>query len=169
MRDDELLRYDDMLRKAYIQVVHEALSQVAEHGLPARNHFYIAFRTGAPGVEIPDFLAAKYPDEMVIVLQHQFWDLEVADDQFSVWLAFNKARHRIVVPFDALTGFADPGVRFALKFEAGDTPNQPAEREEAARAEAHGEAAEPAGPAEEAADEDESGKIVTLDAFRKKK
>jgi hypothetical protein len=94
------------------------LDQVAEAGLPGEHHFYISFRTEAPGVMVPKSLRDQYPEEVVVVLQHQFWDLEVSDEAFSVQLNFNARRQAITVPWHAITAFADPAAEFALRFDA---------------------------------------------------
>ena len=140
-------------------VVRAALIRANETGLPGNHHFYISFRTGAPGVVVPDFLRARYPEEMTIVLQHQFWGLDVEESQFAVTLSFNKTQQRLVIPFAALTAFADPSVPFGLQFRDGLPAGETTADNGAATAEA---VREPA-PAEP-----KTGEIVTLDAFRKK-
>jgi len=112
----DLIGYNTLVENGLRSVVREALRRVAEEGWPGTHHAYITFKTAAPGVEVPDFLHTRYPDELTIVLQHQFWDLEVEDDFFSVTLSFNKVGQRIVVPFAALTSYADPSVKFGLQF-----------------------------------------------------
>ena len=111
-------RYERMVEEALRGVVREALSQVAEDGLPGEHHFYITFRTDHPGVEVPDHLRKRYPGEMTIVLEHQFWDLKTGDNGFEVTLSFSNVPSQLVVPFKAVTAFADPSVRFGLQFEA---------------------------------------------------
>jgi hypothetical protein len=152
-----------MVEAALRGVVREALARTAANGLPGAHHFYITFRTRAPGVAIPDYLLQQYPDEMTVVLEHQFWDLEVAEEQFGVTLSFATRPERLIVPFAAITAFADPSVKFGLQF-------QPPPAEEAAAAAAPAEAAAPApaapGDGEEPAAK--TGEVVTLDAFRKK-
>jgi hypothetical protein len=112
------LDYPKILQDALRDVVRRVLAQVAEHGLPGEHHFYIAFRTGHPGVAMPSFLRERYPQEMTIILQNQFWDLTVFPDSFAVELNFNASRHALTVPFAALTSFADPSAELALRFEA---------------------------------------------------
>ncbi|MEJ0070113.1 MAG: ClpXP protease specificity-enhancing factor SspB [Pseudomonadota bacterium] len=111
------LRYDQMIEEALRGVVRRALRSVAASGLPGNHHFYITFKTTAPGVEIADRLREKYPDEMTIVLQHQFWGLEVAAERFVVSLSFNDIPERLVVPFASVTAFADPAAKFGLQFQ----------------------------------------------------
>ena len=159
------LRYDKMVENALRSVVRDALTLTAEHGLPGAHHFYVTFRTGFPGVEIPDYLSAQYPHEMTIVLEHQFWGLEVDEHKFAVTLSFRNQAERLVVPLAAITAFADPSVKFGLEFRAEpDGAEAPAAAptpvERATKTE---EPAEPATPAAEKA-----GEVVKLDAFRKK-
>ena len=160
----DLLRYDKMIESAMRGVVRQAISEASRHGLPGAHHFYISFRTDHPGTVVPDFLKSRYPQEMTIVLQYQFWGLDVEEESFSVTLSFNNAHERLTVPFQAVTVFADPAAKFTLPFQA--TPatagqGQPAPSEPAA--------AVPAPPAPAAEDAPAEGaKVVTLDAFRKK-
>jgi hypothetical protein len=111
-----VLRYDMMVENALRGVVREALIVAAERGLPGAHHFYITFRTDMPGVDIPDFLKGQYPQEMTIVLEHQFWGLEVDERQFAVTLSFRNLPQRLTVPFAAVTAFSDPSVKFGLEF-----------------------------------------------------
>jgi len=146
-------------------VVRDALCRAETQGLIGSHHFYLTFKTHFPGVEIPDFLREQYPEEMTIVLQHQFWGLKVDDEHFEVTLTFKKLPATLSIPFAALTGFADPGVQFGLQFKevpadegapkAATTPAK--ETEQAPAAEAEGEKSAPA-----------PGEVVSLDAFRKK-
>lgn len=188
----DIFRYDKMVETALRGVVREALERTAKTGLPGSHHFYVTFRTDAEGVEIPDTLRARYPVEMTIVLEHQFWDLEVTDTDFSVTLSFSNRPERIRVPLPAITAFADPSVKFGLQFQetapdasaetpaeakkpageptklrlAQSTPEKPpAEKADKA---ATGKAAEkPAGPSDDKPGKP-GGEVVTLDAFRKK-
>lgn len=122
--DTERIDYPRIIQEALRDVVRRVLAQVAEHGLPGEHHFLIAFRSNHPGVRVPQFLRDMYPDEIKVMLQHQFWDLEVDEDAFSVTLSFNAARQRLTVPFAAVTAFVDPSVELVLRFEA--SPGQPA-------------------------------------------
>lgn len=155
---EDLFRYDLMVENALRGVVRDALRRAVEHGLPGNHHFYLTFRTRAPGVEIPGYLIERYPEEMTIVLQYQYWNLEVEDRRFSVMLSFNDVRERLVVPFEAMTGFADPSVQFGLQFqdsgagESGDRDPDPAPTD-------GGDAPADGG----------TGEVVSLDHFRKKK
>lgn len=111
------IRYDLLVREALRGVVRHVVADVAKNGLPGEHHFYIAFDTGAPGVRISTRLRAQYPEEMTIVLQHQFWDLTVSDVGIEVGLSFGGIPEKLFVPFDAIKGFFDPSVQFGLEFE----------------------------------------------------
>lgn len=112
------LDYTELVDDAMRGVVKRALWIAREDGLADNHHFYVSFNTNYPGVMISPDLRAQYPDDMTIVLQHQFWDLEVGDDRFSVMLSFNNVPERLVVPYEALTAFADPSVRFGLQLNS---------------------------------------------------
>jgi hypothetical protein len=111
------IRYDLLVREALRGVVRRVVSDAARNGLPGDHHFFIAFYTGAPGVKISPRMRAQYPEEMTIVLQHQFWDLSVTDTAIEVGLSFNGIAEKLVIPFDAMKGFFDPSVQFGLEFE----------------------------------------------------
>ncbi len=115
--EDEILRYDRMVEQALRGVVRQAVEEVIETGLPGDHHFYITFMTDYPGVSIPSYLRDRYPGEMTIVLQYQFYDLEVDDEKLGVTLSFNNVPERLVIPLGAITIFADPSVNFALQFQ----------------------------------------------------
>lgn len=117
---DSLIPYDEIVQEALRAVVGRVLGQVeAGNGvLPGNHHFYITFKTGAPGVSVPPDLRTRFPDEMTIVLQNKFWDLAVAEDHFTVSLSFNQMPSRLVIPFSAITAFVDPAVDFGLQFQA---------------------------------------------------
>ncbi|TAN50956.1 MAG: hypothetical protein EPN26_09560 [Rhodospirillales bacterium] len=152
---ESVFRYDKMVEDALKGVVRQCLVQVAKRGaLPGQHHFYITYRTRHPGVVLPEHLRARYPEEITIVIQHQFWNLEVGEDGFSVGLSFGGVRETLVVPFAAVTAFADPSCKFGLQFqtEAAADPKSKTEPP----------AARPL-PAKENGD-----KVVALDAFRKK-
>ena len=175
----ESLRYDLLLQKALRGVLREALREVAAKGLPGAHHLYITFRTQAPGVTVPDTLVARYPDEMTIVLQHEYWGLEVGEEGFQVTLSFSNKGERLTVPFAAVVAFADPSVNFGLQFQpsamtAGDKSDT---GEADAKASGQG-AQSAAGAAAVKTAEGEPGesgdepagdpKVVTLDRFRRK-
>ncbi len=114
------LHYDKMVETALRGVVRQALASVVDQGLPGNHHFYLTFRTSHPDVEIADRLHAQYPQEMTIVLQHQFWGLEVTDEHFVVNLSFSNVPERLKVPYAALVSFVDPSVKFGLQFQVQD-------------------------------------------------
>lgn len=177
---DDLMRYDLLAQEALRGVIKAALRKVVKlGGLPGEHHFYIAFNTTSPGVRLSETLKQRYPREMTIVVQHQYWNLIVNEEEFEVELSFNDVPERLVIPFSAVKGFLDPSVQFGLQFETVSL--------EQAAPSAAGKQAQvpPAGPslpketkkdkkedvqqnkAEDEAKQDEP-KIVSLDAFRKK-
>jgi hypothetical protein len=182
------IRYDLLTQQALRSVVRTVLNDAAKHGLPGEHHFYISFDTRAPGVKISPRLRTQYPEDMTIVLQHQFWDLTVTEQGFEVGLSFNGVPERLVVPFEAVKGFFDPSVQFGLQFETAAEQAVAANEPEAAAAEekkparaAKKPAAEPAAkapepappsPAPEAAPDPDKpaggAEVVRLDRFRKK-
>ena len=157
----DLFQYDKMVERALRGVVRDALQRAAEEGLRGAHHFYIGFSTEMPGVAVPDYLRGKYPGEMTIVLQHQYWDLEIGEESFSVTLSFQKQLERLTVPFAAIRSFADPSVNFALEFAgppvAQDTAKLPAAIP-----------GEPAPQGEAEPEQKPPGEVVSLDRFRKR-
>ncbi len=117
---DSLIPYDEIVQEALRAVVGRVLGQIVASGseLPGNHHFYITFRTQAPGVSIPQHLRERFPDEMTIVLQNKFWELKVDDEGFSVGLSFNQIPAKLHVPYSAITAFVDPAVDFGLQFQA---------------------------------------------------
>jgi len=118
----DLIRYDLLVQDALKGVVRKVLGDAAREGLPGEHHFYVSFRTDFPGVRLSTRMREKYPQDMTIVLQHQFWDLSVTEHALEVGLSFSGVPERLLIPFDALTGFFDPSVQFGLKFELQDPP-----------------------------------------------
>ena len=147
--EESLVPYQEMMERALRGVMRDALARVEEQGLPGNHHYYVSFLTRHEGVKIPDSLRARYPDEMTIVLQHQFWGLETAEDGFSVTLSFGGRSERLTVPFEAVTAFMDPAADFGLRFGPGP-------EEETGDAPDGGEDAET-----------DSASVVSLDRFRK--
>jgi len=130
---DSLIPYDEIVQEALRAVVGRVLGEVQRNGgLPGNHHFYITFKTTAPGVDIPKHLVERFPDEMTIVIQNRFWDLKVGEEGFEVGLSFNQVPARLVIPFAAVTGFVDPAVNFALQFQAhvDEEADEPAEKAE---------------------------------------
>ena len=194
---DDLIRYDVLAQEALRGVVRRVLIEAGKDGLPGEHHFFIAFDTRHPGVRISDRLREKHPEEMTIVLQHQFWDLNVTEHTFEVGLSFGNVPERLLVPFEALKGFFDPSVQFGLQFDvqrsddaevgggtSGDVAALPAIAQPRAVAplaphkEAEGKGAKaPSSKADKdeddkgapkSAPEESGGQVVSLDAFRKK-
>ena len=161
---DSLIPYDEIVQEALRAVVGRVLGQVENGGgmLPGDHHFYITFKTGATGVDIPQHLRERFPDEMTIVLQNKFWDLNVAPDHFSVGLSFNQIPTKLVIPFSAITAFVDPAVDFGLQFQAVVPDLEPEPHEDA-----ENDGKEPgAGPA--VSDGGDGSNVVTVDFGRKK-
>ncbi|WP_441237804.1 SspB family protein [Bradyrhizobium sp. 930_D9_N1_4] len=167
------IRYDVLARDALRGVLRKVLTDAASHGLPGEHHFFITFMSKADGVKISSRLLAQYPEEMTIILQHQFWDLTVLEDRFEVGLSFGGIPERLIVPFGAIKSFLDPSVKFGLQFDTSDVAEVAPENLPAAPAASA--VAVPA-PATEAADSTEEpaapnqggAEVVRLDRFRKK-
>jgi uncharacterized protein len=166
------IRYDVLARDALRGVLRRVLTDAATHGLPGEHHFFITFLSEADGVKLSPRLLAQYPEEMTVILQHQFWDLVVSEDRFEVGLSFGGIPERLVVPFSAIKSFFDPSVQFGLQFEptednadaaASAAPASPASMIAAADPEVADEAA-----TEEPAKPSEGAEVVRLDRFRKK-
>lgn len=169
----DLIRYDLLVQDALRSVVRKVLADTARAGLIGDHHFKIAFKTQAPGVVVPSAVKSRFPDEMSIILQHEFWDLVVTQDAFEVNLNFSRKPERLIVPFDSITGFTDPSVPFGFKLE----PRAPATAEIQESAPAKTASAKPpSGPApaksgqraEKPAEPAGEAKVVSIDAFRKK-
>jgi uncharacterized protein len=171
------IRYDVLARDALRGVLRKVLSDAATHGLPGEHHFFITFLSRAEGVKISPRLLAQYPDEMTIILQHQFWDLVVSEDRFEVGLSFGGIPERLIVPFSAIKSFFDPSVQFGLQFEpsegVGVGGGELAGSNVPAAPVASALAVPAAQPATSEADEEpakpsEGAEVVRLDRFRKK-
>nr|WP_249806476.1 ClpXP protease specificity-enhancing factor SspB [Bradyrhizobium sp. 1] len=164
------IRYDVLARDALRGVLRKVLTDAASQGLPGEHHFFITFVSKADGVKISSRLLAQYPEEMTIILQHQFWDLTVLEDRFEVGLSFGGIPERLIVPFSAIKSFLDPSVKFGLQFDTSDVaevapetlPAAPAPSAVAVTAEAAESADEPTAPNQGGAE------VVRLDRFRKK-
>jgi hypothetical protein len=181
---EDHIRYDILAQEALRGVMRKVLAEVARTGLPGSHHFFITFLTGAPGVRISSRLRERYPEQMTIVVQFQYWDLKVTDTGFEIGLSFSDVPEKLEIPFSAVRGFYDPSVNFELEFDVKtDGPAEiveeapaPAEKKAPARiqpaASAKGEAKkkdkEPAEPAEADATPGKGAEVVSLDAFRKK-
>lgn len=179
---EDHIRYDILAQEALRGVMRKVLAEVARTGLPGNHHFFITFLTGAPGVRISPRLREKYPEQMTIVIQFQYWDLKVTESGFEIGLSFSDVPERLEIPFAAVRGFYDPSVNFELEFDVKTEPAQleakpaspPAEITKAPvaakKAEAKKKAAEPAKEDAEAGEAPaaKSADVVSLDAFRKK-
>ena len=161
---DSLIPYDDIVQEALRAVVGRVLSEIVDAGgeLPGNHHFYITFKTGAPGVSIPDALRERFPDEMTIVLQNKFWDLGVDDHGFTVGLSFNAVPSKLDIPFSAITAFVDPAVDFGLQFQATVADMAPEPHEDAENDGSDGND-HPA-----VVDSEDGSNVVTVDFGRKK-
>jgi uncharacterized protein len=168
------IRYDVLARDALRGVLRRVLADAAEHGLPGEHHFFITFLSTAEGVKLSPRLLAQYPEEMTVILQHQFWDLVVSEDRFEVGLSFGGIPERLVVPFNSIKSFFDPSVQFGLQFESSDiAAENPAGSLPAVAAPAPASPALPAPlPAADTKNEPakpgEGAEVVRLDRFRKK-
>ena len=160
---DSLIPYDEIVQEALRAVVGRVLGEVEAAGghLPGHHHFYITFKTAAPGVSIPDRLRERFPDEMTIVLQNKFWELTVEENAFSVGLSFNQVPSKLYIPFSAITAFVDPAVDFGLQFQAVASEAEPEPHEDAENdLQDHGD--EPDGTG------GDGSNVVTVDFGRKK-
>jgi hypothetical protein len=189
----DLIRYDLLVQDALRSVVRRVLSDAARNGLPGEHHFNISFKTQAAGVAVPTAIRQKYPDEMTIILQHEFWDLAVDADGFEVSLNFSRKPERLKIPFDAIVGFSDPSVPFGFKLEPRETQPAsgpvmappPRERQEPGAQKAPPAPLPPPASAKPAAsggkgssaanseatktpEAGDAAKVVSIDAFRKK-
>jgi uncharacterized protein len=180
----DLIRYDLLVQDALRSVVRKVLADTARAGLIGDHHFNIAFKTHAPGVVVPPAVKSRFPDEMSIILQHEFWDLVVTQDAFEVNLNFSRKPERLIVPFDSITGFTDPSVPFGFKLEprvpepaAGlapaivgmqESPPPAPAKTAPAKPSSVAAAAKSSSRAEKPAESGGEAKVVSIDAFRKK-
>jgi uncharacterized protein len=169
---EDLMRYDQLAQNALKGVVREALRRVEKSGLPGEHHFYIQFNTKYPGVNIGARLAERYPREMTVVLQHQFFNLQVTEERFQVELSFDNIPERLIVPFASVKGFLDPAVQFGLQFEVvHEEPATATTESKLKKSTEPTSATKTAENSDEVASEEkseEAPKVVSLDAFRKK-
>ncbi len=184
---EDHIRYDILAQEALRGVMRKVLAEVARTGLPGNHHFFITFLTGAPGVRVSPRLRERYPEQMTIVVQFQYWDLKVTDAGFEIGLSFSDVPERLEVPFAAVRGFYDPSVNFELEFDVKTEEASDAAAEEEAPGKIKREAPKPAvvsrkteskkkaaedkeAPKEQSADDGgaKGAEVVSLDAFRKK-
>ena len=173
--EDAILRYDIWIEEALRGVIRRSLTTVEEFGLPDDHHFYITFKTDHPDVNIADWLRAEYPDEMTIVMQHQFDDLGVGEDGFTIKLRFGGRPERLDVPFEAITSFADPSVSFGLQLKSLDQDDEDGDYDDLTPEELGLEpSANSSGVStgnndgDDLDDDKKTGEVIALDAFRKK-
>ena len=185
---EDMIRYDILVQNALRGVIRKVLTEVAKTGLPGNHHFFITFVTNAPGVKVSNRMREQYPEQMTIVLQHQFWDLEVTENSFDVGLSFSDVPEKLHVPYSAIRGFYDPSVNFELEFDvenpdsveagpisavADPASNDAGEPDPSALPAAEGEPGALAASADKDPDEDDADKpgadVVSLDSFRKNK
>ena len=175
MAEDQI-RYDILAQDALRGVMRKVLQEVSRTGLPGNHHFFITFLTGAPGVRVSSRLRERYPDQMTIVLQFQYWDLKVTDTGFEVGLSFSDVPEKLEIPFAAVRGFYDPSVNFELEFDpkaaAAEEASSPSSVAALPALQHDAEAAKRGTQAKEKSGENDPAKngadVVSLDAFRKK-
>jgi uncharacterized protein len=179
MKDKSLesyaIDYPALIDNAMRSVVREAVTQAAKHGLPGDHHFFVSFLTTHPDVGLSPALRTRYPEEMTIVIQHQYWDLKVEDDHFSLMLSFNNIPEKLVIPFAALSAFADPSIKFGLQFHSRDWEEEELVHDDALHCPATGKTGRERPPEasfdEEAPSETKTiandTKVISIDAWRK--
>lgn len=156
--------YENLVQESLRNVIKQTLSEVTKNGLPGKHHFYISFKTDYPGVDLPDYLREEYPDDITIVLQYEFWDLEVGDKAFNVTLCFNDVHERLNIPFGAVVSFVDPSVKFGLQF----TPAEIDEDVAFVSLDKKSKSRKTIIDSNELAEAADGSNIITLDAFRRK-
>ncbi len=162
---NDMMDYPKMVESAMRGLVRRALERTAKDGLLGEHHYYVTFRTDIDGAEVPDYLRERFPEEMTIVIQHQFWDLDVRDDGFSLTLSFNGKPEPLSIPFTSITGFFDPSVQFGLQFKLlGKDALFPEER---AKSKVDPDPSVPAVQDDDTEENKTDKNVVTLDAFRK--
>ncbi|MDD9878402.1 MAG: ClpXP protease specificity-enhancing factor SspB [Magnetovibrio sp.] len=171
--DNDPLRYDVWIEEALRRVIERALALAADEGLPGDHHFYITFKTGADGVDVPSYLRAEHPDEMTIVLQHQYESLLVEHDRFAVTLRFKGKPEQLVIPYSAITSFADPSVNFGLQLKTVSLDEDELAAIASDETDEMAEALEELPTAEDNDDLEndgaqKTGEVIALDAFRNK-
>ena len=169
----DYIGYQALTDAALRGVVRDALRRIEKQGLIGSHHFYLTFKTHFPGVEIPGFLREQYPDEMTVILQHQFWGLKVKEEQFEVALTFRKLPATLIIPFAALTAFFDPGVQFGLQFKGAEGDAKAGATSTLLQPQAASEQnqtkSDESEPAETVPEKPSApGEVVSLDSFRKK-
>lgn len=163
-----LIDYEQLVQDSLKNVIRTVLTNTAKNGLVGTHHFYISFATQYPGVDMPDYLRHEYPEEITIVLQHEYWDLEMGANHFSVTLCFNEIHERLTVPFDAIVSFVDPSVKFGLQFTPTihERPAKKTRKTKPSEAVTRSKIKKNKDSDEEAP---AGSNVIALDAFRKKK
>ena len=169
------INYEDLVQGALVHVVSDLLKNASTHGLPGSHHFYITYNTNHPGVRMPIYLLEQYPESITIVIQYEFWDLNIYDDYFEITLAFNNIHEHLVVPFDAMTSFVDPSAKFGLQFtptssEKGtiNAKNAPSQKGASLKKPLNKDGGQQKDKPKFHIPEDAvQGNVITLDAFRK--
>ncbi|AIK97008.1 SspB family protein [Candidatus Odyssella acanthamoebae] len=156
--------YENLVQESLRNVIKETLATVVKDGLPGKHHFYISFKTDYPGVDLPDYLREEYPDDITIVLQYEFWDLEVGEKTFNVTLCFNDVHERLTIPLGAVVSFVDPSVKFGLQF----TPAEVDADAELVQLDNQKKTPKTVIERDEQANPGDGTNIITLDAFRRK-
>lgn len=167
----DTIDYPHLIDSAMRSVVRDVLKQVKIYGLPGDHHFFVSFRTDHPATKVSEALRSRYPNEMTVVIQHQFWDLKIEESYFSVMLSFNNVPEKLVIPFEALTAFADPSVKFGLQFHATmkeEEGNEAQENLPFPAALAKTEHTQVIFPEVRENADNKSAEVISLDAFRKK-
>ena len=175
---DDLIRYDILTQEALRKVIRKVLEEVQRTGLPGDHHFFITFDTRFPGVRLSSRMKEKYPEEMTIVIQHSYWNLEVEESAFEIDLSFDDIRERLRVPFASVRGFFDPAVKFGLQFDAAEPEEENSESDQPEKASDRGTSVPTVKSSKstgkdakesDQADDEASADVVSLDSFRKKK
>ena len=168
--EEDPLRYDLWIEEALRTVIRRSLQYAASDGLPGEHHFYITFQTDEDGVVIPDYLRAEHPEEMTIVLQHQFDNLQVDEETLTVMLRFNGNPETLVVPLSSVTSFADPSVNFGLQLKMTALAGEEFEFDSSDVTSMETAVAGEPGNTDLAPtdDNEKTGEVIALDAFRKK-
>lgn len=161
--------YEHLVQESLRNVIRTVLEQTEKHGLPGDHHFYISFATMHPDVDMPDYLKVEYPEEITIVLQHEFWDLVVEEERFSLTLCFNDMQERISIPFSAIVSFVDPSVKFGLQFTPTIHERLSTKKTKRIKADPTSTKKKTKDKSNKSSEPSLGSNVVTLDSFRKKK
>ena len=168
-KNDDIIRYDALVQDALRSVIRQVLSEISSVGkLPGDHHFYVTFDTTAPGVKLSSRMREKYPEDMTIVIQHQYWDLVTTDTGFGIGLSFNDTPENLFVPYDSVRGFFDPHVQFGLQFGSGQNDDKKGSSRRVTKGDGSSVDIANLGSGSPPRDNEDSAKIISLDSFRKK-